>query len=91
MRSPPTPTSPPGYYLDSSRDVIPGYQPAPQGIQQQQQQQPSDLDAHYWRNMFKALGYEQSMEVMHSSDGYIYPTIPEPNPYAPTIGSAFGR
>jgi hypothetical protein len=92
MRSPPTPTSPPGYYLDSSRDVLPGYQPTPQGMhQQQQQQQPSDLDAHYWRNMFKALGYEPSMEIMHSSDGYIYPTIPEPNPYAPTIGSAFGR
>ena len=94
MRSPPTPTSPPGYYLDSSRDVMPGYHPTPQGMQQQQQQQqqqPSDLDAHYWRNMFKALGYEPSMDVMHSSDGYIYPTIPEPNPYAPTIGSAFGR
>jgi len=89
MRSPPTPTSPPGYYLDSSRDVMPGYQPTPQGMQQQQQ--PSDLDAHYWRNMFKALGYEPSMDVMQSSDGYIYPTIPEPNPYAPTIGSAFGR
>ena len=72
---------------------MPGYQPTPQGMQQQQQpqQQPSDLDAHYWRNMFKALGYEPSMEVMHSSDGYIYSTIPEPNPYAPTIGSAFGR
>ena len=91
MQSPPTPTSPPGYYLDSSRDVMPGYQPTPQGMpQQQQQQQPSDLDAHYWRNMFKALGYEPSMEVVQS-DGYIYPTIPEPNPYAPTIGSAFGR
>jgi hypothetical protein len=64
------------------------YQPTPQGMQQQQ---PSDLDAHYWRNMFKALGYEQSMEVMQSSDGYMYPTIPEPNPYAPTMGSAFGR
>lgn len=89
MRSPPTPTSPPGYYVDASRDVMPGYQPTPQSIQQQQQ--PSDLDAHYWRNMFKALGYEPSMDVMHSSDGYIYPTIPEPNPYAPTIGSAFGR
>ena len=91
MRSPPTPTSPPGYYLDSSRDVMPGYQPTPQGMQPQQPQQPSDLDAHYWRNMFKALGYEPSLDVMHSSDGYIYPTIPEPNPYAPTIGSAFGR
>jgi hypothetical protein len=68
---------------------MPGYQPTPQGIQQQQQS--SDLDAHYWRNMFKALGYEQSMEIMHSSDGYIYPTIPEHNPYTPTIGGAFGR
>ena len=89
MRSPPTPTSPPGYYLDTSRDVMSGYQPTPQGIQQQQQS--SDLDAHYWRNMFKALGYEQSIEVVQSSDGYMYPTIPEPSPYAPTIGSAFGR
>jgi hypothetical protein len=89
MRSPPTPTSPPGYYLDSSRDVMPGgYQPAPQNMQPQQ---PSDLDAHYWRNMFKALGYDPSMDVVHSSDGYVYSTIPEPNPYAPTIGSAFGR
>jgi hypothetical protein len=65
-----------------------GYQPAPQNMQPQQ---PSDLDAHYWRNMFKALGYDPSMDVVHSSDGYVYSTIPEPNPYAPTIGSAFGR
>jgi hypothetical protein len=91
MRSPPTPTSPPGYYLDSSRDVYARLPADSTRHQQQQPQQPSDLDAHYWRNMFKALGYEPSMDVMHSSDGYIYPTIPEPNPYAPTIGSAFGR